>query len=354
MRLVSNAAGQTVNLDKAYIQFGPWSFGKFQSFFDFYADAYNNVGAIGSDISVVGAAYSFNFGNGFFATLAIEDRPNVNTVNNVAFPVLAPGFGGVALAPTIGLGANGGYRVPDAVVQFLYDPGAGSWGSAQLSAAVHQARTAYAFSGAFPAIAVNNDIGDTKYGWAVQGGVKFRLDSFSPGSSAYLQAAYTEGALSYVGGGNGFNGLTQNDTSNIISGLSDAYAIGPGGSVKLSKGFNALAAIDYFWTPSFDTAFWVSYTNVDSPNGALTGYTAPVAGYNSAVATARSFDVWQTGVQATWVPVKGLKFAGTVNYFRVQSDRTPQDFVTVGGTTAYVGERESDGVAAALRIQRDF
>ena len=76
-------------IDKAYIQFGPWSFGKFQSFFDFYADAFNNLGALGSDTSVTGAAYTFNAGNGFFATIALEDRGNVTPLSHSSPPIPA-------------------------------------------------------------------------------------------------------------------------------------------------------------------------------------------------------------------------------------------------------------------------
>ena len=50
-------------VDKAYIQFGPWTFGYFQSFFDFYSDNFNNIAALASDADLVGAAYTAKLGN---------------------------------------------------------------------------------------------------------------------------------------------------------------------------------------------------------------------------------------------------------------------------------------------------
>jgi hypothetical protein len=343
---------QGAAIDKAYIQFGPWSFGKFQSFFDFYADAFNNIGGLGSDVSVVGAAYSFNFGNGFFVTAALEDRPQTGINGVVAFPSTAFGLASITPAstnPSVTFNSPFyntsayGYRVPDAVVQLLWDPGANGWGSAQLSGAVHQARVT---SGVNPLLTNQLDV-STKYGWAIQGGVKVNLGMLGAGDTAYVQAAYTQGALSYIGIGNGTSngGFTINPVSNIIA-TSDAYAVGFGGSTKLAEGFNVLAAIDHYWAPNFDTALWGSYTRVNNPSNVIfTG---------GGAATVPDYYYWQLGAQATWVPVKGIKFAGTVNWYQVNRSNAVQDFVTVGPTTYNVAKKDANGIQAALRIQRDF
>ena len=92
-------------------QFGPWSFGRFQSFFDFYADAFDNLGALGSDTTVNGVAYTFNAGNGFFATIALEDRGNIGYGNVATVPTAGGvGFTGSNLAAGTTALNNGGYR----------------------------------------------------------------------------------------------------------------------------------------------------------------------------------------------------------------------------------------------------
>lgn len=357
---------QGAAVDKAYIQFGPWSFGKFQSFFDFYADAFNNIGLLGSDTSAVGAVYSFEIGNGVFLTAGLEDRSPLGFNSQPVWSnFYDPATGATASPfPTIAGGAVGtygsalstaGYRVPDGVVQLLWDSGANGWGSAQLSAAVHQARMAYPIDvGLF-----NGDsLGASKAGWAVQGGVKVNLGMLGAGDTAYIQAAYAQGALSYIGLGSNAPanfGLTQNATSNqVIS--ADAFATA-GGQVKLAQGFNVLAAIDHVWTPTFDTALWGSYTNVNNPSQPLIGSTALAAAPFGPIVpgvTAPDWHVYQVGAQASWVPVKGLKFAGTVNYFNINKSNATQDYPTLAGVTSFVGKKTSDGVQAAVRIQHDF
>jgi len=138
--------------------------------------------------------------------------------------------------------------------------------------------------------------------------------------------------------------------SNIVS-TSDAYAVGFGNSVKLAEGFNVLAAIDHYWTPTFDTSLWGSYTRVNNPSGTI--FTTGLVG--GPVATVPDFYYWQVGAQANWVPAKGIKFAGTVNWFQVNRDRAIQDYVpTAGGLLFPVSKKDANGIQAALRIQRDF
>ncbi|MFO1146866.1 MAG: porin [Alsobacter sp.] len=341
---VLGGGGQSAAIDKAYIQFGPWSFGKFQSFFDFYADAYNNIGALGSDTSVVGAAYSFNFGNGFFITAALEDRSQLG-FNGQPIPSVATAAGvGTAVSVFGNAVSTNGYRVPDGVLQLLYDPGANGWGSAQLSGAIHNARVAYTVPfGLFN----GGDVGDSKVGWAVQGGVKLNLGMLGAGDSAYIQAAYAQGALSYLGVGSNApaNGaLTSNVVSNQVI-AADAFAVTTG-QTKLSDGFNVLAAVDHYWTPNFDTALWGSYTKVNNPGAPLFG--------SGGFVTAPDYYYWQVGAQANWVPVKGIKFMGTVNYYNIQRSNAVQDYPTLAGVTYYTGKKSADGIQAAIRIQRDF
>jgi hypothetical protein len=244
--------------------------------------------------------------------------------------------------------------VPDGVVQFLFDPGSAGWGQAQLSAAVHQARVSYLNGGG---LFNGASLGDSKVGWAVQGGVKFNLGMLGAGDSAYIQAAYAEGAMSYLGLGSNAPanfGLSQNVVSNqVIS--ADGFGT-VAGQTKLAQGFNVLAAIDHFWMPTFDTALWGSYTNVNNPSQPLLGSAgvALLTGNGVAGITAPDFHVWQVGAQATWKPAKGITFAGTVNYFNINKSNAVQDYPTVAGVTYFVGKKTSDGVQAALRIQRDF
>jgi hypothetical protein len=354
---VNSAGGAAI--DKAYIQFGPWSFGKFQSFFDFYADGLNNILALGSDTSTVGAAYSFNAGSGFFITAAIEEnsvrssfatpligRPTGATaffsqeqVNRVEFDPAIASF--ADLTASTGFGAGGSLggakteasRVPDAVLQLLYDPGSAGWGKAQLSGALHAVR----FGQNAPA-AGGGQFVDTKTGYAIQAGVTFNLPMIGAGDNLTLQAAYTEGALSYVGvSTSGFGPV------GLLVSAADAVAVGPAGSVKLTKGFNALGAFQHFFAPNLSASLFGGYTQIDYASGLLTGQ--PAGGL-----IARDFGYYQVGGQVNWQPVKGLNIAGSVGYINVDAKRLATD--TVAGTLA--APKSNDSWVTALRIQRDF
>jgi hypothetical protein len=321
----------SAQIDKAYIQFGPWSFGKFQSFFDFYADAYSNITGLGSDNTVTGAAYSFKISDKLFLTLAIEDRTNtLSSASPFAAPggIGAPTANGVGIASSIGGLSPGGYRAPDAVAQLLFDGGTEGWGSAQLSAAVHQLRMVNDL--------VNADQ-TTRYGWAAQAGVKVNLPMLGTGDGLYVQGAYAQGALTYIGAANNAGGF---GTTVPLVQYYDAIAVGSAGTVKLATGYNVLTALDHFWTPTFDTAAWAGYTQVSYPSGVLTG----------AAFSARDFGVLQVGAQANWVPAAGLKISAAANWYQVYAETLPTDYL--GGVRA-VGN-QAGGLQGQIRIQRDF
>ena len=169
------------------------------------------------------------------------------------------------------------------------------------------------------------DVGDTKYGWAVQGGVKFNLRMLGRWRHALPAGCLRRGR----------GELPRCDLRpdrQLHHQLPRRYrrrCHRTGGSIKLGKGYSLVAALDHYWAPNFDTAIFGGYTKWEQNNGALTGVALNPAIYASTFAQARDFAVWQVGVQATWVPVKGIKFAGTVNYYNVEAQKASQDFLPV-------------------------
>ena len=75
----TNADGQgSYYVERTFIQFAGFTFGRSQSYFDFYANAMYYTGYIGGPSSTGAAgqnvlAYTATFGNGFTATISIED-----------------------------------------------------------------------------------------------------------------------------------------------------------------------------------------------------------------------------------------------------------------------------------------
>ncbi|CAM5220350.1 Porin OS=Bosea thiooxidans OX=53254 GN=ARD30_00495 PE=3 SV=1 [Bosea thiooxidans] len=79
-----------VNLDKAFVQFGPITAGKAQSFYDFYANDYGFSVVRTSDRSPNLLAYTATFGGGFSATLSLEDAKTTGRLPSVIAMRAAP------------------------------------------------------------------------------------------------------------------------------------------------------------------------------------------------------------------------------------------------------------------------
>jgi Porin subfamily len=125
---------QTFNANRAFIQWAGFTFGRAQSFFDFYSQA--AVGYLGfapnSDTGDGGwevLAYTAQFGNGFSGSLSLEARRTTQIVGQGTFST--PGSadsGSINGASQFGTALGyGGWKAPDIVANLRVDQ---AWGSA--------------------------------------------------------------------------------------------------------------------------------------------------------------------------------------------------------------------------------
>src|SRR5947209_6952466 len=204
--------------ERGFIQFAGFTFGKSQSYFDFfgggfcygcgYAGNSSQTGAAGTLL----AAYTATFGNGFTATLALEDqsmrRGGIWDASNDATNALAIGlFPGpnslqdsynVVALPT---GDSAGNGIPDIVGSLRVDQ---AWGSAQIAGALHQLRAGYygnnttgagaTVGGVSSAFLAPNDA----YGWAAMAGIVLNIP-WNKGDKFWVEGTIAEGAAGYVG-----------------------------------------------------------------------------------------------------------------------------------------------------------
>jgi hypothetical protein len=154
-----------VEVDKAFVQFAGFTAGRASSFYDFYAHDLELSGlSVGSDVSSTNLlAYTATFGGGISATISMEDpiaRRNptfatggtgngfgttagsattVNFLNNGAQTPVGVTFDALGRPVTaVNLDVVQRNHLPDFVGALRTDQ---SWGSAQLSGAVHELRT---------------------------------------------------------------------------------------------------------------------------------------------------------------------------------------------------------------------
>ncbi|WP_299471830.1 porin [uncultured Roseibium sp.] len=219
MDITNGVAGE--KLDAGYIQWGGLTAGYLGSNFNIYTGQVfmGVVTRDWSDSTMNQIAYTAAFGNGFSATIALEDRSGRE------------------------VGAYGGTRAPDVVAALGLSQG---WGSAQLSGALHQV---------YPDVANNNATGgEDNYGWAIGAGVNINLPFANSGSNLFFQGFYADGALSYIG--NGITGVT---------GVSDYTGD------DTNSGFSVSAGVYIQATPTIGLAADGSYAQVDMDQNAAIG-----------------------------------------------------------------------------------
>ena len=258
---VNGANEDAAALDSAFIQLGPLTAGKIQSFYSFYANDYGFQVLRTSDRQVNVLAYTATFGGGFSATISLEDPKTT-------------GRGGTTnIFAANGLevrNAYAGTTYPDVVASLRVDQG---WGSAQLSGAFGD-RSTYSspylranpdFVPGAVGTVVNGVNGNgakkDEMGWAIQAGVKINLPMLAAGDALFLQAGYADGALEYLGWGSsaGHGRLPRYAVAN--------FGVNNLGQVKSNTGYNLVAALRHYWTPSVRSDFLASYSALQTNDG---------------------------------------------------------------------------------------
>ena len=327
------AGGQTFNLDKAFIQFGPITAGRAYSFFDFYTNELNYGVIRTSETNLNLLAYTATFGGGWSATLSLEDRSEREANGNANFAIFNTATGVTALGTTVG-NAIGGQTLPDLVGALNVTQG---WGTFQLSGAITQ-RNAFT-------VGVSD-----KTGYALLAGLKLNLPMLAAGDVLWLQAAYAEGAISYLGYGGAGAGTTWGSASragrlSVNNNDSNVYAVTVGGvttlSQKLTKGYALTAGLLHYWTPSIRQGIYGSYAQLT---------------YGNLISTAPNLNLkldpkeFRIGSNLIWSPVAGLDIGVEVLYAKVEV----KNFVPALGTPTLRLIKSDDSLSGRLRIQRDF
>lgn len=228
------------------IEFAGFTMGYHQSFFDFYANA-NVMGTdpvtIGDQTQISVLGYTWNLPAGFTARLALESSAERD---NGILPVVAEG----TASRTDDASVTGATRLPELVATFGQS---GDWGDFQLSGALHQIAQAPVSE----RIGASTDV----WGYALQAGVMFNLPTLGTGDTLYLQAAYADGATSYLG---------LIDPSGRLT-APDAFRRLDGSLVKV-RGWSAVGQYLHNWNDRWNSAFFGGYGRfaVDDPLAQVT------------------------------------------------------------------------------------
>lgn len=325
-------AGTDFSGSSGFIQFAGFTMGRTASF-------YNTVGLAPSIIGMPFGpgsgnlnqiAYTAVLGNGFLATIAMEDP---TTRRNLIATTSTRTVDGVSVANGFAAGNNyANIRMPNFVAALRLDQ---AWGSAEISGLVSEVRSATlstgfpvgstfnpgsagSFSsttGAFTAPVAQNatNYASTQYGFAISGGLKINLPMIAAGDALYLNGTYSDGVVSAVTG-NYFGVGTLNQTgtgaANVVA--VDAVIDPFSGSLKTTRAWAINAGIQHFWTPTIATTLSGAYGQVESGVN-LTGQ-VNTGNVNFDTRGLGRYNIWSIGLLNTWSPVRGLQFAVDLGY----------------------------------------
>ncbi|MCR6736229.1 MAG: porin [Afipia sp.] len=318
--------------DFGFVQFAGFTFGKavsaFQTPWGGNPVGLNSsylVGGYDNSTGITQVAYTWQFGNGVSASVAVEDNKTINRAplyNGSVIPANSLLFTG-----NFG-NASGGNVAPDFVGNIRIDQAAFT---AQLSGGLHTLHAGY--YGTTEQTGHPSD----ELGFAIQGGIQLKNLPTGAGDKLSISAIYSDGAPRYVIGGttgNSFDSFNNAGTSGaafyqtfaVASLLDGVYTTG--GSIQKTKVWAVQGGYEHNWDAQWQTSVFGSYINVDYNDAASailnTGYApALVAGstYNP------DFKIWQIGSRTAWTPVRNLTLSGEVLYTTIDQSST-------GGVTA--------------------
>jgi hypothetical protein len=165
------------------------------------------------------------------------------------------------------------------------------------------------------------------------------------GDVLWLQAAYADGALSYIGVNNLGLPLLLASPDQVL--YSTGAGVGYGVSSKAGKGWNLTAALLHYWTPTIRQGLFGTYTDVQQANPLFYDVTTGLYGTNFST----DYKYWAAGTNLIWSPVSGLDIGGEVGYQNLD----PSGRVTVFEDGAFAVTKSNVGQwYGRLRIQRDF
>ena len=260
LRYSTGSTATEVDLTTGFIQWGGLLAGKSRSAFDFTPAGYSlgmDYGMFQTNTLVNQLAYTFSFGNGVTGTVGIIDATSADNVYNNNLRNEITGWD----ANKAAVNGYGGNRMPDVVANLNVTQ---AWGSAQISAALHDDYSVATTVGA----PVN--VNGSKIGYALNAGVEFKLDQIAKGDKVAFEVGYSSGALGYItalntGSGNigtVFNG-GKPAASTANNYIGQDWAVDATGGIRLTNAWGAVASFHHEFNPKVEWNFDATYLAVD-------------------------------------------------------------------------------------------
>lgn len=292
----------------------------------------------GFPVGIRQLAYTATFGNGFSATLALENRADLILAS------FANTLGANPFSATSAVAGPMPQRLPILVGNVRVEQ---SWGSAMLSGLVLE--NVASFGNAPLAVVGNAGPQVRKIGWGVGAGFRVNLPMIAAGDHLQVWANYGVGAGDYLYG----LGLSSNFavSSNFLGGYLRAdrnltlfcmNAACTAGGAEQTKAFNVTGIFTHYWTPTLRSNLTLTYVQVTP--GSVTQNTAWSQGGLSKA------QLWNVAGQLIWAPVPHFEIGVELAYARLKQS-LPLEVPAGLGTLASVSP---SNWAARVRVERTF
>jgi hypothetical protein len=210
--------------------------------------------------------------------------------------------------------------------------------------------------GSVPAGGTALDNPDNEWGYAIQGGVNFKLPMIAAGDQLWLQAAFASGALGYTN----IDNFTAARSGTFRLNQNEAVINPFTGEIERTDSWSVSGAFQHYWTPSLRSMFFGAYSEIDYDAVATRAFRSQ----DGLIVNAGFTDlrIYEAGANLVWSPVKQLDIGVEAIYrkFETKGAQAPAfgntNFATgAGDRDVRFGSRDNnDAWEARLRIQRDF
>ena len=360
----------TTAIIRAFIQFAGFTIGRSTSLADtpdavsaLVANGWPGIGGSTGPNGINVIQYTYQFGNGFSASLGLEDsdqrdRPVAN-LSNVALG--APNF----LNDASSSGAMIGSPIPEITANLDVTQ---AWGSARIVGALHNIRTAYytgtggAASGlcpagnggtlAYPGNQACGHPGD-KFGYYIGAGFTITAIPGMPGDLFGISGGYADGASNYA---IGFNNIAMVKNNKVTYGFAPDAVYVNRGDLQTTKAWWVSSGYQHAWTPTFKSSIFGAYTGIDFNGTAQRQIANVVCGNPNAGNCNPDYSYWLVGSRLfLWTPVPQLDIGLDVIYWKFNSAFKGSTDRAVGAPFAGLKKiGNNDTWVANLQITRSF
>jgi hypothetical protein len=338
---------------RAFIQFAGFTAGRYRSFFDmFNISTYNYIyGQTSGETSangIFGLAYTWQFGGGLSATVALEDGgASSGGRGRLTSDLDSTPF---RLATAL-ITDNKGQATLDPVLNVRLDQ---AWGFVGVSAALHDASGGYFGS----ANSTLNGHPDDKFGFAGSISALFNNPFGLAGDSVGFQAAWTRGAAGYATTALGTKTVYGSGNSLGFSFLTDGVFRGGNlNDIELTDVWSITGAYEHVWNPKWKTSVYGGFVGVSYTDAAKGSICGPGNPFNFTGANCDPDSSWSiVGTRTQWNPVPDLLVGLDLTWHHLNTANAGAVTLPAVGARpagAYTAE-DQDTFGAMFRVQRNF